>query len=523
MELGLLQETYSEKIWHSVIAVLKKNLVPILGALISGLLAYTFALTNKLVNLDDLQYLFEKGATIESGRWGLVALSSMFPDYSMPWIYGILSLLLITAGICVCIRMFSIRSKVLQFLLAAITITFSSQIATFSYTFTVAPYAVAFLLSVLAAYYMCCGAKKQRVAGLVCAILSTGIYQAYISITASLMVVHLIHEVISTDEKVQKLLWKGIGYVVFLGVSMGFYWLITKVVWIVSGTNMGDYAEAALQFELPKLYANAKRAYTSFFEMLFNGEQLVVNSWASVLAHYLLVSISALEAVLWIWKNRKSGRILLLLFLIGIMPLSINCMYIFINKHMIHLLMMYAFVSIYFLAAVILENGQYLEITRFLSRKYRIWYYDIVLCCFGLIVVSNIYFANEAYLNMHLQYENTYYFTTSVLTTLQNTPGYTEDSRVALVGETPREDYWYENYGHLMVNYGLRGISPNTYSLPRMFEYYNGVSLNFATEEEIKKLCETPEFEAMPEYPNYGCIQTIDGIIVIKLSEYIAE
>ena len=109
MNRGLFAYSRSETIFNRICSLCVEYRYPILGSVIAGMLAYTFAFTNKLVNLDDLYYMFSKGATIESGRWGLELMSFLFPDYSMPWIYGILSLVLITIGICICVRMFSIE------------------------------------------------------------------------------------------------------------------------------------------------------------------------------------------------------------------------------------------------------------------------------------------------------------------------------------------------------------------------------------------------------------------------------
>ena len=87
------------------------------GALICGLLAHMFAFTNKLVNHDEVQCLFSKGATVDSGRWGLGALDSILPNFSMPWIYGIMTIVLIALAVCLMADLFSIRSKLLQVLL----------------------------------------------------------------------------------------------------------------------------------------------------------------------------------------------------------------------------------------------------------------------------------------------------------------------------------------------------------------------------------------------------------------------
>lgn len=39
-------------------------------AICAGLLAHMYAYTNKLINIDEINHLFNLGHTIDSGRWG---------------------------------------------------------------------------------------------------------------------------------------------------------------------------------------------------------------------------------------------------------------------------------------------------------------------------------------------------------------------------------------------------------------------------------------------------------------------
>ena len=81
--------------------------IPLISTIVLGLLAHGFAFTNKYINHDEIYNLFGKGATIDSGRWGLGIMDSIFPNYSMPWIYGILTVVLIAVSACVMIHVFS--------------------------------------------------------------------------------------------------------------------------------------------------------------------------------------------------------------------------------------------------------------------------------------------------------------------------------------------------------------------------------------------------------------------------------
>ena len=94
--------------------------LPAASCLVSGLAAYLFVFTNKLVNLDEIAGLFSKGESISSGRWALALTSYIFPDLSMPWFNGMLSLLLLTAAVCLIIRIFELESPLITALLSAL-------------------------------------------------------------------------------------------------------------------------------------------------------------------------------------------------------------------------------------------------------------------------------------------------------------------------------------------------------------------------------------------------------------------
>ena len=164
---------------------LSDNQVAFFATIIIGLITHMFMFSNKLVNHDDIHELFGKGATISSGRWGLALLEAIFPNYSMPWIYGAISLVLIAVAVCLIIKLFSIRNKILQVLLAGLIVSFPAQVGTFCYMFTSAPYALSLVLAVTAVVVFEKGTWKSKLVASVLGILSLSIYQAYIAIIAS--------------------------------------------------------------------------------------------------------------------------------------------------------------------------------------------------------------------------------------------------------------------------------------------------------------------------------------------------
>ena len=171
-----------------------------LSSLLFGFLAYGFAFTNKLINHDEAHSLFMKGGTVTSGRWGLGALDTIFPNYSMPWIYGIITVVLVAAAICILVSLFGIRNRLLQGLLGGTVMVFPSLIGLFGYMFTSSSFALAIFLAVLSVKLLQ-GRKLWMIlpAG-ACLVLSLSIYQSYISLAASLLVLVLIRKLLTRSK-----------------------------------------------------------------------------------------------------------------------------------------------------------------------------------------------------------------------------------------------------------------------------------------------------------------------------------
>ena len=497
----------------------KENAAPLIASGVFGALAYFYAFTNKLVNHDEVQSLFMKGATVDSGRWGLGALDSIFPNYSMPWIYGVITIVLMAVSVCLILNTLEIKSKVLQVLMAGSVLVFPSLIGTFGYMFTSSSYAVSFLLASLAVWFI---QKRHWLWGLpagVCMVLSLSIYQSYIAVAASLLVLVLIRQLLREDQPLAVLL-RGIWFVAFLLASLAVYYVGTQVVLKVTGVEMNTYASGSITLSLATLPSAIGLAYESFWKFFADSHRGLILGDLSRMMHYVVLVVIAALLMMWLVRENGKGlvRVLLLLVLVAVLPLAINCMYLITSDESIHTLVLYGFVAVYFLAAILAEEllpehfpGKALEFGRQIAL-------NLLTLAIGLILISNIYLANEAYLHMQLRYENTYAFYSSLVTDLRNTPEFTEDCKIAIIGNWEKPEFYEEEFGFLHHLTGVHGIAPDSYSKNRFLEYYIGIELNFPTEAEIAAIQSSPEFEAMACYPYYGSILMVGDTLVVKLS-----
>lgn len=515
MNCGLV--LHSEKCFQRLISLVYKYRYVILGTLFIGVLAHMFMFTNKLPNHDDVHSLFSVGTTMASGRWGLRILALFLPGISMSWLYGILSLILFAASSCLIVRTFDIKSPFFQFLLGGVVVSFPTQTATFGYMFTAFAYAIAFFLAVLVVYFVRAGWKLWLPAA-VSMVLSLSIYQGYLSVTVSMLILCLICRLLKYNECVSKLWLNGLLYIAFLVGSLGVYWLITKGLWHVSGSKMGQYADTALVFSLRSVIEGIPKAYSFFGKILFERYGgLIPTNFVRIL-HLVLFGFCLLETAVVAVRFKSWKRSMLLLFLLAVLPLGIHCMFLFIAEKAIHTLVMYSFIAFYLLTAIFMEHGRNLQINCPKARVLHGLAIDCSAVILAIIMLCNVNLANEAYMQLHLRYETSYSVTTTMLAQLQNTPGYTKDSKVAILGKYDEPGYQISQFRELGGMMGAEGINPNSYSYKDFIAYYMGADINWATAEECERIQQTEAYKQMEIYPDYGSIQQIENVFVIKFS-----
>ncbi len=487
---------------------------PALAVFLFGLFAYCFAFTNKLVNHDDASALFTKGASTAIGRWGLELVDKILPNYSMPWFYGVITLVLMTIAICLIVHIFQIRSKVIQVLLAGAIIVFPSMTGLFSYMFMSSTYALCYLFSVLAVYLVNWDAKKGFLPAVLLQILSLSLYQAHISVAAGLLVLILIRRLLYEDD-VKPIVQKGFLFVTFLIVSLGAYYLLTLLIQRWCGIHMDGYASGSLSFSLAQLPADIAEAYKTFFGYLTRGDLSLIPTPASRLLHgAVLAAAAVLLGIRCVSRKiRQPGRLLLLGAMLVILPLAMNCMHLFATVDAIHTLVAFGVSSLYVLVAILCESCISLR-GQLLSRAAL----NAATLAMTAILFINTYIANQSFLHLHLWYENTHAFYTALVADMKQTEGFTADTKLAVMGAYQAPKHYDEKFAIGKTLAGIYGMRPEVYSADRFLEYYIGISVPFASLEEKQAIRNSEAFQEMNVYPYYGCIQMIDGILVVRLS-----
>lgn len=504
-------ESPLQRLYEKALKALRHNSIALFSALVFGLAAHMFAFTNKLLNADEVESLFGKGATVTSGRWGLEAVKLIFPDLSMPWLYGVVSLILLAVSACLIIRLFGIKSPLMQVLLAGMISAFPSQTGVFCFMFTSTAYALSFLFSVLSVWLFAKGGLCRRTGAAVLLALSLSIYQAYVAMTAALFVLVVIKRCMDRKGRVWDILLFAVRALGMMLAALVLYYGISALVFRLSGAEFNDYVKDNVnEAGIP---GRIRMAYDFLFYTLSYREFALISGEASRYAHILCMGLCivlmAMKSLAMLRERNLPGALLMLICL-ALLPLAVYCMFLVMDKGSIHTLVLYSFVAFYVLAALLCDR--LLAGAALWQRAGR----DIIYVSLLLVLVSNVFFANECYTKLYLQYENAYSFYSVLLSRVQGTEGYDEGCKLAIIG---RQDNKLTTFPEIDLGY-LMGPSQNLiniYSRENFLRRYMGTDIPLATDEEIAALESREEFKAMAEYPYYGSVAMIDNFVVVRL------
>ena len=494
-----VMERAMEKAWET----LRTCRVPIASALAAGILTHGFAFTNKLLNADEIGALFGKGGGVDYGRWAIGFTNLLFPDASMPWIYGILSMLLFTAVVCLTIRIFEIRNVFLQGALGAVFLSFPYMTGLYCYMFTSMPFAFSLLLAVCSVSMGCSEKRQIRLLGCVPLVISLEIYQAYVAVAASFYVLVMIRRLLLEKDSPEKVFRFGVRALARMGIALAVYYIGSRIALIGVGTEY-----AAHGFSEQGIFHRMALAYNALWKTLTAGYFGYVPTKLSTFLHMAGGVQILILLALWLKKHfgqwKRTG---LLLLCLALLPLAMNSVFLLANVEVIHTIVLYSFVSVYVLAIIFLESAE-----GTLAQTWK----SLTLAGLLIICLGNIYFGNETYLKLYLQYENAYAYYTSMVTRMTMADGFDPTCRIALVGRGGAALYTVPE-----IDTGnLTGPEPelvNVYTKEALIRQYLGFDVPFATLEEKVELSKLDEVKLMPEYPYQGSIRRVGEYLVVML------
>ena len=492
-------------------------------AIVTGFLTHLYMLTHKLPNWDDINCFSNAGATSSAGRWMLEYLKKIPTNWSNPWINGSIAIFLIAISCCLVLSILELKSMTSAVLVPVLFMTFPSVASTMTFMFTVDMYMLGLVFAVLAVYLT----KKYKYGFVGAGILligSLGIYQAYICFAITLFIFWIFQEAL--QKKGKKIIWTAIGKAVgVLAVSVVVYIFITKLLC----PNMADYNYAGTaemgQISLTKLPILIARSYKRILEYFILKPFSYISTAGWIVN--ILVCLLLVVCFVWLmvakkmWKDKNAFVICVLTMLAS--PLGIAFIYVMSPEAAYSTLMMYQYVLVYILLLVFMEN-LWKESIQAIGKKI-IGMVTVVL----LLLTAGFHYTvtGEAYFRMDLSMTRVTEYYNRLLTRLE-LEGYESGEPFLIMGHSQAgddkllppehyslEDEKFEDFSGISPEYGIL----SSVVRENFLRVYFGMDVPWLSDAEKEEILESEEFEQMSVYPKEGCVQKINDVWIIKISE----
>ena len=507
----------------------KENQYLLITAAMMIILAYGYALST----IDDLsidEEVYFQGNTashthnwIGFSRYGMALISSvLFPVFdAVPYLNGILSVLLMgTAAIALCYYIQEILAphkvpKVGFAFLTAAVIAYPSNIDYLGFNSINAGVSVGLLLSVISAFLITRWVfEKQSIGnallGTIIAAFVFSIYQAFVGVYLTLIVLFSLLYILKEDLYGQRMktsvaMLAVLKHAAVLAISLVVFYAGDFLVRLITGIKSNGYTEGLSQA-------------TSVRQMLLNMKYNLEIYFTDYISDgYILactVALFALSVVLYLFAKSSRNRLLvaLLSFALVLAPFSLGVLWAgVVPRVLTAILMMVGFCG--FLVVFLVEHA----FTNPFEKHPKLKESFVALCTLLVVIVSYafIYYDNLSAYASHVRYVRDESFARLVAAeVIDEIKEDAPEAPVVLVGNYTIKEMENGNtvgYSASQFNYDnthFRGVCLMNY-LGFKFTYPSRDELAYAEELAAE----------MPIWPAEGCIQKMDGLIIVKLSE----
>ena len=501
-----------------------------LVALIVGLITHITMITETIMSQDGLwnsmEYARPGDWETSLGRWGIEILERATQFIAIPSINTIFCIIIMAITAVFIIDILDLKSKVsIIFTSLAIVLT-PTLVATLLYIYTAFAYCSNFLISTLVIWFLHkCKHKKLGFAlATILFMFSLSIYQSYIGISIGLCIMLSILELLKNKDikEVCINIIKAV-LVVILGTIL--YYIITQIIWKVSGMTLSEYKNAG-SISVLGMLAGLKdtliQTYRDFFEFFFGNEIVYNTNFRREVIYglfFIMLAIGIVASVVKLKEENKKikiGKIALIVLFIVVLPIGLNIIDIIVVENEMYALTAVQMILIIPFAFAIFE----------LLDKYAVIKWGAIL---SLVVVMWSYYIadNTSYAALKLTYNQAYSSTMRVLDRIENTPGYTSDMPILLGGiignnNYPRTSSLYGFTIGAMVNntafHGPYGGAMGTWI--KFMKVFYGIDIKLCTAEEYQSIVTSNEYkENMECFPAESSIKVMHGIVVVKLDE----
>lgn len=441
-------------------------------------------------------------------------------DVTLPWLTGLLALLWIGLAVYLTARVFRVESKLTICLIAGI---FSTNIAvsatTATYIHDLDSYMFSLACAVTAAW-LWRERKWGWLPGAVFAAGSMGIYQGYLFVTVTLVMLSCILR-LYRGETFREVFREGLRAVGMLLLGGVLYFISMKAMLALTGAQLvkGDYnsMDLILHQSPAAILGLVGSAYGDWFYRLWNA----YSSYPSVLVKGITLVFFGIcgGGIVTLLCNKRIGlwEKLLCLTLIGLLPLGMNLIYVLtISRN--HDLMTFSICLFYLF---VLLSADFLVET---WHRPGVWVRGACMMLAALLLYGNVRFSNGLYMKKDLEYDAYLSLMTRIVTRMEMTEGYVPgETTVVFVGNPENHtdvmpgfmDYW--NVTGMTSSDPI--LEPERSRYQAYFDYILSLPIALGDAQLWQEISSGEAAQAMPCYPAAGCMKFQGEVLVVKLGQ----
>ncbi len=519
------------------------KLTALLSSLIIGIFTHVLLLANSLLSPDGLlnSILYSAGSWEASlGRWGINLVDNLRMDRCPTVFIELVCILLASLAAVEVAVIFDFKYHITAILTAAVIQLSPTLAITMLYSSLADAFILSFVLILLAslAVLRCPSGKKLplilcNILAACCICFSLGIYQNYFGIYVGFCIAFALYQLLLTENPVKKIMLRllyGIGTAV---VGLILYYIVTKAEQIHFGVTTAAYQGAdqvGLLTSLKALPFSIAKSYTSMIRY-YLGDSIVYNrAWHRDILFVILFIAVVVTAILVIFRRklyREKLRFILSLVLLFLLVPGLNvivlmvpdCHFYSLNSMQMAMLLALMFV---FLEKSAVESETKTGIcvkTEGISRA-------AALILSGVLLST--WFASDEFSYQYIKqtFDQVEAVSERIIDRVETTDGYYNGIPVLIAGIVS-EDLYYRDNAYADYTWGGVVLAPFSHGAldfsqecwRRYLLAYLGMSFNFCTPPQREALLASDRFQEMDIFPGKDSVATIDGLLVVKLSD----
>ena len=491
-----------------------------------GVIAHGMALFNKYCFHDDSEAFNGIGVTYNSGRWMLGLMGEWFTKlvgsrhYSLPIVNGMITIFCLAVILFLIFDMLELHDRAMICFVSGIVVSFPTIAAVMGYMFTAPYYYFGLLLGIAGLYLHHRYHNVFSFAGAMLLIAcAMGTYQANLPFIVCVVLLLLIHKIYTSDGRWLVFFAESFKSLLLLAASCFSYFLLNNMFLKLKNTTLWGYMGIST-FGMTDPSGYLSRIVFAIKEFLNPVENTRRNMYpfnAKYLHIALIVMFTVLTLILFIQifktNRKKSFQILLL---ISVFPLAAYLILVMVDtaETNVHGLMTFGYVCTFLLAGWIYENFKAAKGILLLLKK-------TALVMVALMVFMNIRFDNMCYIKANMLQSHAISYYTTLITKIKSVDGYKNELPIVYINDTNKRDIPFAGTTKhfdviTLVPYHMFMLI-NDYSWESDMKYWCGFYRPEIISPEPYEQMEV--VRNMPNYPDDGSIQIVDGVIIVKFND----